>query len=264
MKLKLFLGTLLFSAAIAHAQLATLNENFDSFITGTSAAWPQNNWSKVQNPSGPWVYAEGTTDKHVQYYSFMSSNTAGYLISPQIVVPDGSKTVKFTAAITSGSAGGATGTIEVGLVDGVTSAEMSSFTPIGSIITLTGTDTVYSFVVPASTKQYIAFKIIGSAQHTAIQIDDVVYNTTSTLGVSDQVRSTGDIKFAVNPENTALQFITKKDFKNIQIYFASGQKVAEGKLNNQRFDISSLRTGVYYILIETSEGTVTKSKFIKK
>lgn len=265
MKLKLLLGTLVLSTISAQAQLATIDENFDNFTIGTSAAWPQNNWSRVQSGSGPWVYADGTTDKHIQYYSFFTSNTAGYLISPQIIAPDGSKTISFKAAITGGSAGGATGTVEVGLVDGINSSEMPSFTPIGNVITLTSADTTYSFTVPASTKQYIAFKITGSAQHTAIQLDDVVYASTATLGVSDQVKSSNhDIRFALNAENTALQFVTRKEVKNVIIYTANGQKAAEGKLNSQRFDISQLQTGVYYILIEAMDASVLKTKFIKK
>ncbi|MBB4805074.1 hypothetical protein HNP38_000346 [Chryseobacterium defluvii] len=264
MKLKLLLGTLLFSAATAQAQLATINENFDSFTTGTATAWPQNNWSKVQSGAGPWVYADGTTDKHVQYYSFMSSNTAAYLISPQIVAPDGTKTLTYKSSLTAGSAAGSTGTVQVGLVNGVTAGDMASFTPVGSINNLTSAETTYSITIPSSSQQYIAFRIIGSIQHTAIQIDDVTY-AASSLAVSDNVKSSDrDIKFAVNTENTELLFVTKKEVKNIQVYAANGQKAAEGKLNNQRFDISQLQTGVYYMIVETLDGSVTKTKFIKR
>ncbi|MCQ9638493.1 T9SS type A sorting domain-containing protein [Chryseobacterium sp. WG14] len=265
MKLQLLLGTLVFTAATANAQLATINENFDTFVAGPAgpaAAWPQKNWNRVQNDTtGPWVYAAGTTNKTVQYYSFSSSNTAGYLISPQIVAPDGTKTVSFTAAITSGSASGATGTIEVGLVN--STSDMTSFTPIASVINLNPTNTQYSLPVPASSNQYIAFKIIGSAMHTAIQMDDVVYNN-ATLAVTENTKSNEEIRFAVNTNNTALEFVAKKDPKNIQIYSASGQKAAEGKLDRQSFDISTLHTGVYYTIIETAEGKTIKSKFIKK
>ncbi|MCJ7935434.1 MAG: T9SS type A sorting domain-containing protein [Chryseobacterium sp.] len=265
MNLKLLLGTLVLTAAPAHAQLASINENFETFVTGPAgpaAAWPQKNWNRVQNATdGPWVYAAGTTNKYVQYYSFSAPNTAGYLITPQIVAPDGTKTISFTAAITSGSATGATGTIEVGLVSGT--SDMASFTPIASIINLNPTNTPYSLTVPASSNQYIAFKIIGSAMHTAIQIDDVVYNN-ATLSVTDHIKSSDEIRFAVNSGNTALEFVTRKDPKNIQIYSASGQKAAEGKLNRQQFDISTLQTGVYYTIIETAEGKTIKSKFIKK
>jgi hypothetical protein len=61
-----------------------------------------------------------------------------------------------------------------------------------------------------------------------------------------------------------LEFVTKKELKKIEIYSAAGQKTAEGQLKGQRFDISGLQTGVYYMLVETAEGSVVKSKFIKK
>ncbi|WET49446.1 T9SS type A sorting domain-containing protein [Chryseobacterium indologenes] len=263
MKLRLLLGTLLFTAVTANAQLATINEDFQTFTAGNTAAWPQNNWSNIQNTtSGPWVYVAGTTNKLIQYYSFSAANTAGYLITPQIIAPDGSKTLTFNAALTTGSASGATGTIEVGLVDNPT--DMGTFTSIGNIINLTAGNVQYSLPVPASSKQYIAFKIIGSNMHTAIQVDDVVYNTTSSLGVKEHGISKDDVKFTMNADHTSLVFITKKQIKNVQIYSASGQKVAEGKPNGGQFAINSLQEGVYYTSIETEEGTVIPSKFIKK
>lgn len=263
MKIKLLLGTLMFTAVTVNAQLATINENFQSFTIGNTAPWPQQNWSNIQNiTSGPWVYASGTTNKLIQYYSFSAANTAGYLITPQIIAPDGTKIVTFKAALTTGSASGATGTIEVGLVDNTT--EMGTFTPIASIINLTAGNVQYSLPVPASTKQYIAFKIIGSNMHTAIQIDDVVYDAASSLGVNDRTFSKDEVTFAVNSDNTSLEFRGKKEPKNIQIYSASGQKAAEAKLNGRSFDINNLQTGVYYVTIETADGKTIQSKFIKK
>lgn len=262
MKIKLLLGTLMFTAVTVNAQLATINENFQSFTTGNTAPWPQQNWSNIQNTtSGPWVYASGTTNKLIQYYSFSAANTAGYLITPQIIAPDGTKIITFKAALTTGSASGATGTIEVGLVDNTN--EMGTFTPIGNIINLTAGNVQYSLPVPASTKQYIAFKIIGSNMHTAIQIDDVAYDIASSLGVSDKTFSKDHVTFAVNSDNTSLEFRGKTP-KNIQIYSSAGQKVAEGKLNGQKFNINELQTGVYFIAVETGEGKTIPSKFIKK
>ncbi|BAP30726.1 uncharacterized protein CHSO_1689 [Chryseobacterium sp. StRB126] len=263
MKLRLLFATLLFTAVTANAQSATINEDFQTFTAGNTAPWPQNNWSNIQNTtSGPWVYVAGTTNKLIQYYSFSAANTAGYLITPQIVAPDGNKTLTFKAALTTGSTSGATGTIEIGLVDNTT--DMSTFTSIGNIINLTAGNVQYSLSVPASSKQYIAFKIIGSNMHTAIQIDDVVYNSTSSLGVKENTASKEEVKFAMNTDNTALVFITKKQLKNVQIYSASGQKVAEGKPNGESFTINHLQKGVYYASIETADGKTFQSKFIKK
>ncbi|MGG5210397.1 choice-of-anchor J domain-containing protein [Chryseobacterium sp. MIQD13] len=264
MKLKLLLGTLMFTAFTVNAQVAMINENFDSFTTGTGAAWPQNGWSKVVPPgAGPFIYADGTTDKYAQFYTLMAPNTPGYLITPQIIAPDGTKSLKFTYSMTTGSAG--TGTLEVGLISAATTAGTAGFTSISPVYALnSATEQTVTINVPASANQYIAFKFTGAVQHAALQVDDVIYTAASTLAVSDNVKSKEEVRFAVNPDHTALQFISKKEPKNIQIYSAGAQKVAEGKLKGQQFDISALQAGVYYILVETAEGLVIKSKFIKK
>ncbi|ASW74163.1 hypothetical protein IQ37_03260 [Chryseobacterium piperi] len=267
MNLKLLFGALLFSAITTNAQLATLNENFNGFTEGQgSTVFPQNQWTTifpaaVGNPAPMMNIVASGSDKFVQSYSGANQNSPQYLISPQIVAPAGDKTLSFKARRNTGSA---PGTVQVGLVSSPT--DMSTFIPLGSATTLgSSTFQTYSFPVPASNSSYIVFKFVGVvAPHTVLEIDDVVYNVSSTLGVSNQVKSTDAIRFAVNAENTALDFISKKAPKNIQIYSASGQKVAEGKLNNQRFDISQLQTGIYYMGIESTEGTITQSKFIKK
>ncbi|MDP9961437.1 T9SS-dependent choice-of-anchor J family protein [Chryseobacterium lathyri] len=264
MKLKLLLGTLMFTAFTANAQVATLNENFDGFTTGTGAAWPQNGWSKVVPPgAGPFIYADGTTDKYAQFYTLMAPNTPGYLITPHIVAPDGTKSLKFTYSMTTGSAG--TGTLEIGLVSAATTAGTAAFTSISPVYALnSATEQTVTINVPASANQYIAFKFIGSVQHAALQIDDVIYGSSSTLAVSDHVKSKQEVRFAVSSDNTALEFIFKQEPKKVQIYSAAGQKAAEGKLKGHQFDISGLQTGTYYMLVETAEGSVVKSKFIKK
>lgn len=264
MKLKLLLGTLMFTAFTANAQVATINEQFESFNIGRFAAWPQNNWSNIQYLStGPWVYADGSTNKFIYYYSFFSSNVAGYLISPQIVAPNGTKTLSFNAFTNGGPSTTEVATIQIGMVDGTTEADMASFVPVGNLITLTSANTAYSVNIPTSSKQLIAFKMTGAASHVAISVDNVVYDGSS-LAVNDISKSNNDFKFAVNSSNTSLEFVTKKEPKKIEIYSASGQKAAEGKLKGQTFDISGLQTGVYYMLVETAEGSTVKSKFIKK
>jgi hypothetical protein len=120
---------------------------------------------RVVPDRGVYVDNSNAADKHIQYYSFFTTNTPGYAIAPQIVAPDGTQTLTFKSSLTAGSSAGSTGTIEVGFVDGVTTADMASFTKIGNTITLTSTDTQYSVPIPASNKQYIAFKIVGSLNH---------------------------------------------------------------------------------------------------
>ncbi|WP_370898067.1 T9SS type A sorting domain-containing protein [Chryseobacterium gossypii] len=258
MKVKLLLGALVFSTVTANAQLASINENFETFTTGTTSL-PQNGWGKVT--TGPMVYIDGTTNKYLQGYSFFFPNTAYYAVSPQIVAPNGSQTLTFTAAQTTGSAGA--GTIEVGLV--ASPSDMSTFTSLGAPVTLSSTtEQTITLNVPSSAYQYLAFKFVSTVAHGAFHIDNVVLTAATTLGVSDQIKSADNIRFAVNSENSALEFVAKKEPKNIDIYSTAGQKVAEGKLQDRKFDISSLQTGVYYIIIETAEGAAVRSKFIKR
>lgn len=257
----------MFGAITAHAQVAAINENFNSFTQGQGqTVFPQNQWTAIYptamgNPPPMMnVVANGAADNFIQAYSGGNQNTPQYLISPQIVAPVGDKTLTFKARRNTGSA---PGSVQVGLASNP--ADMSTFVALANATTLTG-DAFQTITVPviASASQYIVFKFVGAfAPHTVLEIDDVVYANPSTLGVSDNAKSKEEIKFAANSENTALQFVTRKDPKNIQIYSAGGKKVAGGKLNGQKFDISMLQTGVYYILIETAEGTLTKSKFIK-
>ncbi|ROI04601.1 T9SS C-terminal target domain-containing protein [Chryseobacterium sp. G0240] len=260
MKLKLLLGTLIFTAISVNAQLSSINENFDSFNTGIGNPLPQNGWTSVL--AGQRLYPDmANGNKYLQGYTFFSPNIPFYAITPQILAPNGSQSLSFTVALTAGSGGD--GSIQVGLVSSDT--DMSSFTPLGATVNITSsTPQTLSYAVPASTQQYIAFKFIGNVAHAAILIDDVVLTPAGTLGTNETVKSNENLRFAVTSDNTALQFISNKEPKNIQIYSASGQKAAEGKLKGHQFNISNLQSGVYYTVIETAEGKTISSKFIKK
>lgn len=272
MKLKLLLGTLMFAALTAHAQVATINENFNNFTAGNTT-FPQGGWSAlVASPTSTpppvsprmivAVDANDANNKVIQSYAGNNGASPSYLIAPQIDAPTGDKTLSFQTTLVSPSPG--PGTIQIGLASNPT--DMTTFVPVGNAVTVSTIGNVQNISVniPASSSQYLVFRFTPSTTHVAIQIDNVVYNTTSNLSVSDQTKSKDEVKFAMNAENTALQFVFKKDPKNIQVYSATGQKVAEGKLSGRSFDISTLQTGVYYIIIETSEGSAVKSKFIKK
>jgi hypothetical protein len=272
MKLRLLLGTLLFTTMAAHAQVATLNENFDGFTAGNTT-FPQGGWSAITAsptqefpPVSPRMIVaidnSNSANKFVQSYAGNNGSAPSYLISPQITAPAGDKTLSFQTTLVSPSPG--PGTIQVGLASNP--ADMSTFVAVGNPITVSTIGAVQniSLTIPASSSQYIVFRFTPSATHVAVQIDNVVYNTASNLAVSDHIKSQESVRFAVNAENTVLQFITKKDPENISIYSASGQKVAGGKLAGRSFDISTLQTGVYYIIIKTEEGSAVKSKFIKK
>lgn len=275
MKLRLLFGTLMLTAITANAQVAIIDENFESAVVSTPPNYNNlvNGWIKkvmlVHN-----IYIDKNADssnKYVQFYAAGSTSTDVYLVSPQIVAPDGSKQITFTATPTLGS------TLEVALVDNPESLVPGSPVPASYQLLQTYTFTaanpnpvITPVPVPSSTKQYIVFRfrnpqVMGpNISHAALSVDNIKYNTVSSLAVSDVTKSKEEIKFAINTDNTELQFFTKKAPKNIEVYSTGGQKMLEGKLQGNKFNINSLQTGVYYILIETTEGSVIKSKFIKK
>lgn len=268
MKLKLLLGTLMFTALTAHAQVSNINENFNNFTAGNTT-FPQFGWSAIVAPiTGefppvpPRMIVAGDSNRFVQSYAGNNATGSSYLISPQIETPTGNKTLTFDTTLVSPSPG--PGSIQIGVASNP--ADMSTFVPVGSPINVSVIGTVQNISVniPASTGSYIVFKFTPTATHVAIQVDNVVYNTTASLGVNDHNKVTENIRFALNSDQTALEFISKKDLKNVLIYSAAGQKAAEGKPNGQKFDISTLQTGVYYMNIETAEGKLIQSKFIKK
>ena len=89
---------------------------------------------------------------------------------------------------------------------------MSTFVPVGSPINVATIGTVQNISVniPASTGSYIVFKFTPTATHVAIQVDNVVYNTTASLGVSDNHKSTENFRFALNSDQSAIEFIVKR------------------------------------------------------
>lgn len=268
MKLKLLLGALMFTALTANAQVSNINENFNNFTAGNTT-FPQFGWSAIVAPiTGefppvpPRMIVAGDSNRFVQSYAGNNATGSSYLISPQVETPTGNKTLTFDTTLVSPSPG--PGSIQIGVASNP--ADMSTFVPVGSPINVATIGTVQNISVniPASTGSYIVFKFTPTATHVAIQVDNVVYNTTASLGVNDHNKITENIRFALNSDQTALEFISKKDLKNVLIYSAAGQKAIEGKPSGQKFDISTLQTGVYYMNIETSEGKTIQTKFIKK
>ncbi len=242
--------------------VGTINENFNAFTSGTSAI-PQMGWNKVTATAAYNVYiATNNGSNAIQFYAANTANTTSYLIAPKIVAPDGSKKLRYTTGI-SASANGS-GTLEVGLVSSPT--DMSTFTSLGAPITITTSNTTpqtFTLDVPASAKQYIAWKFTGAANHSAVYVDDVIYDVLSVLGTSETKSNNSSLNFAINANNE-LQFVGKSDVKSIKVYSASGNLIVQGAVNNNRFNISNLATGVYIFVSEDNKGAVTQSKFIKK
>ena len=108
-------------------------------------------------------------------------------------------------------------------------------------------------------------------QNVPFQVTSVVFdpnkeifseNSSATLANSDFEYILKSITLSPNPTNNVLdiKLPTSVDFKNASIYNAFGQKVLES--NSDKLFVSSLSSGVYIMVIETSEGKFDK-KFIK-
>ena len=265
MKFHVLLGALVLTTMTAKAQLSTINENFDAFTSGTNT-FPQNGWSaKLATspfPPSPLMIVTTDSNKAIQAYSGSNSSQPSYLISPQIVAPTGDKSLSFKATLIAPSPG--PGSIQIGLASDPT--DMTTFVAVGNPYTLSNVGSTQTITLPitSSTASYIVFKFTPTASHVAIQVDDVIYNTTSSLGVLDQIKNKNNTQFVVTENQEALQFVSKDLPQNVHIYSAGGSKVFDGKLKNNLLNISQLEKGIYYIQIEEKNGSLVTSKFIKK
>lgn len=242
--------------------VGTINENFNSFVAATSTGLPQNGWNKVIANSAINVYiAPNNGSNTAQFYASNSPGTPSYLVAPKIIAPNGTKKLQFTVGTSSNSGGSST--IEAGMVSNLT--DMTTFTSLGTPVTIAVGSSPQTFTldVPTSTKQYIVWKFTGAAAHSAAYVDDVTYDVLASLGTSDVKTNTNAFKFVINANNE-IQFVGKSNVKSVKVYSASGNLVAQGAANNNRFDVSSLATGVYVFTSEDDNKTVSHSKFIKK
>ena len=263
MKAKLFLAASLF-AVMANAQLTTIDENFDNFTTGNTT-FPQNGWSAIL-PANPMpfppapmmlVVADGT-NKAIQAYPGNSSNQPIYLITPQIVTPAGDKAISFDANLVASSPG--TATVQIAVASNP--ADTSTFVAVGSPVVVSSFSIQNIKVnVPATSGSYLVIRVTPTAPHTAVQIDNLKYD--ANLIVNDNAFKS-DLKFAVSADNNSLIFNSNDQLISAKIYSATGQLATEGKITNNTLDITRLKTGVYFIVIENANGQSVKSKFIKK
>ncbi|GAA4150679.1 hypothetical protein GCM10022217_03860 [Chryseobacterium ginsenosidimutans] len=157
-------------------------ENFDTTSTGSST---NNNapscWSYLESASFVgygYVAASNPYSSPNSYYLYNSSATTGsqMLVSPPTVnLSDGTKRVRFYA-----KSGSANYTLLVGTLSNPT--DPASFTQIGSAITLTTTQTLYTVNIPAGSDVQLAFKHGLGGSGRSIYIDDItVQNIPSCL-----------------------------------------------------------------------------------
>jgi len=245
--------------------VATINEDFTGFADG---AFPQNCWtSSHQEPmTSIDAVAVGSEEKAVTIYSFFSANTPIYVVSPEVSTIDGSHKLSFTALRQAPVMPNSAISIQVGTLSDA--ADYSTFVPFGTAIAVTSTTEalqIENLVLPASTTQrYIAFQVTATAQHTAIALDNVVWQPV-VAGVDGVKANT----FSIYPNPTTDKNVTLA-YNNISnghvsVYTITGAKVYETAVSGttQNINLSALASGMYVVKLESGNFSATQKLIIK-
>lgn len=251
MKRKLLSTIALVIIAYANSQVTTINENFASpkFSNG---AFPQNGWTSDKGAPYASITAEA-----VQFYSLFSANVPIHLVTPELVSINASYVLKFDAGFIAGSSS-TSGTFEYGTTTtaATSGTALPVFNKVGDATLVTGL-TTFTFNIPSTADKFIAFKFTPGANHTAVMLDNVMYGPD--LAINDAKTNTS-LRFALANNNIVFG---AKGVNTVKIYSASGNLVSEGKVTNEKYDVSKLIPGTYFITLITENGVIKQSKFIK-
>jgi len=253
--------------APACAAVETLNEDFSNFTIGTSWAG-ENCWNKIAlgfAGGGGMIYTAEDSEpanQYITYYAANAVNVNSYLASPEISTFDGGHELSFTAwkLAMNGTVPAGTVTVQVGTMADV--ADATTFVAFGDAFTVT-TDEAQTFdniVIPsAAAGSHIAFRLSADTAHTAIALDNVVWQSVTA--------GTGTVKanaFSVYPNPTANKNVTLTynniDNGRVSVYSLTGAKVYETTVSGTSKDInlSALSAGMYVVKLES--GTITASQ----
>lgn len=260
---KILLSAGLFCMAIAaQAQCeaqAELNENFNDFTD-----LPENCWSAIT--TGTMVYIDGEeTEQYVSFYSLMSANVPGYLITPELSTLGGNYTLSFDAGLQEGTGAG-NATIQLGTL--TDPADATTFTAVGEAITLTSEIISYTDIaIPGDAGNHIAFMITADGQHIAAAIDNVKWDTTA--GIAEH--SAASFGLYPNPSvdgNITLNLNSAVTGKGlVSVFSLTGAKVFEtaiaAGISSQQISLSSLSAGMYIVKVEAGSYTQSKKLVIR-
>jgi len=148
-------------------------ENFDTTSTGSSSNLTVPScWSYLETASSAgygYVTTSYPNSSPNSYYLYNSSDNTGsqMLVSPPTTnLSNGTKRVRFYARGTSAGYSLLVGTLS-------NAADPTTFTPIGSAITLTATQTQYTVNIPSGTNTQLAFKHGLGGTYRGIYLDDI-------------------------------------------------------------------------------------------
>ena len=241
------------------AAVATIDENFNEFTD-----LPENCWSVIAPPSGPFLgidAEEGQEDQYVSFYSFTAVDVLSTLVTPEINTIGENYTLSFDAGMNAAGAPGAV-TLQVGTL--TDAADASTFTAVGTPITLSATMTTYNGItIPSDDGNFIGFQISANGSHVAAKLDNVKW--TATAGTEDFNKNA----FSIFPNPTANKNVTIshniEGKGTVSVYTLTGAVVATSELSagSQNLNLSSLSAGIYIVKIEAGNQTATKKLIVQ-
>ena len=164
--------------------VATIDQNFDNFVT-----FPDSCWSANGTPSMTFTLTPDTvaTGKILQFYGSTSIGVPFYLVTPELSTIDGDHFLSFDAKATGAPALGVK--IQIGTLDGA--SNYASFVPHGNEIVINDTITSFTSInIPADTNfKFVTLRLTTIAPHQAILLDNFKWqeDTTAAPLVCDPV-----------------------------------------------------------------------------
>ncbi|MBW8361060.1 MAG: fibronectin type III domain-containing protein [Kaistella sp.] len=245
-------------------------QNFDTTATGSSSnITTPNCWSYLET-SGSAGYGYVTTGNAASapnnFYLYNSSATTGniMLVSPETVnLSDGAKRVKFSAkASTAGY------TVSVGIL--TNPADPTTFTAIGSPISLTTTHAMYTVNIPAGTGSWLSFRHGLGGSFRSVYLDDITVENIPTCLEPSGVSTTA---FTATSATLSWTAPTAAPANGYQVYYSTSNTAPTGAtVLDANNSVSSATTSamisgltpntVYYVWVRSNCSTTDQSVWI--
>lgn len=243
--------------------VATIDEDFTEFTAGP---FQQNCWTA----SHPYpmtsvdAEAEGSEEKSVTIYSFFSPNTPIYVVSPEVSSMDGNHQLSFSVIRQVPVMPGASVSLQVGTLS--VANDYTTFVPFGDAIAVESTTEALQMndlKLPASTTQkYIAFQVTATAEHTAIALDNVKWQTTASTGIVNAKAFT----LYPNPAKGNVNIVNNANTNGtVNIFSLTGAQVYSAKIGagEQSLNLSGLQSGMYIVQVQAGSAVTTQKLILE-
>lgn len=221
-------------------------------------------WSSLIDPASTSPYVRYSTLQaqegliSVRMYSGNDETSGIFLISPMLSDFDNTKQIVFQVYDDNN------GSLEVGTMSDPANA--STYTTYQTFLDADMTDDVWdektvTFDGYSGTDNYIVFKYNAATTFNSLYIDNFVYEDNPSLSTSD-FDFNNKVKIFPNPVKNILS-VKGQNIKAIKILTVNGRIVLSQISDLNTVDVSGLSSGMYFINIETNNGSRVVKKFIK-